>query len=335
MSILNNSDNKNIYVQAVEIIDGGRKNIINSIYSESTKSYYLLGKLIINEEQNGKEKADYGKKIIENLSKDLGLKYGKGFSKSTLKDCRRFYQKIQSLAGESVNEKSQSLTDQLKFQLSFTHYTFLVRLEDAEMKFYENYAVEQNLSVRELEKAVQSNVILRLQSNKKQVQQIQTLQPKNIIKDPYILDFLGLEEIRSGQEHLLENSLIQHLEKFLLELGRGFAFVGRQYRLTLSEESYYADLVFYNIPLKCYVVLELKTRKLKHSDLGQLQMYVNYFDRDIREETDNSTVGILLCSDKNDKVVQYTLPKENQTIFASKYMLYLPTKEELEKELEN
>lgn len=335
MSLPQNSQNNSIYVQAVNIIDGGRKDIINSIYSESTKSYYLLGRLIVIEEQNGKEKADYGKNIVENLSKDLGLKYGKGFSKSTLWDCRKFYQKIQSLTGESVNEKIQSLTNQLTFQLSFTHYTFLIRLEDAEMKFYENYAIEQNLSVRELEKAVQSNVILRLKSNKKQVQQIQTLQPKDIIKDPYILDFLGLEEIRSGQEHLLENSLIQHLEKFLLELGRGFAFVGRQYRLTLSEESYYADLVFYNIPLKCYVVLELKTRKLKHSDLGQLQMYVNYFDRDVREEDDNSTVGILLCSDKNDKVVQYTLPKENQTIFASKYMLYLPTKEELEKELEN
>jgi len=327
--------NNNIYAQAIEIIDSGRKNIVNSIYSESTKSYYLIGKLIIEEEQNGQNKAEYGAKIIENLSKNLTLKYGKGFSKSTLKDCRKFYQKIQSLAGESRIKKSQPLTDQLKFKLSFTHYTYLIRLEHKEMKFYEKYAIEQNLSVRELEKAVQSNVILRLESDTSKDQNPYHLQPKDIIKDPYILDFLGLDEIKNGEENLLENSLILHLEKFLLELGRGFAFVGRQYRLTLSEESYYADLVFYNIPLKCYVVLELKTRKLKHSDLGQLQMYVNYFDRDIKEETDNPTIGILLCNDKNQKVVEYTLPKENQTIFASKYKLYLPTKEELEKELEN
>lgn len=317
------SNNTNIYNKAVDIIDSGRKNIVNSIYSESTKSYYLLGKLIIEEEQNGENKAEYGGKIIENLSKNLTLKYGKGFSKSTLKDCRKFYQKSQSLAG------------QFKFKLSFTHYTYLMRLENEEMKFYEEYAIDRNLSVRELEKAVQSNLILRLKSDKSKDHEVENLQPKDIIKDPYILDFLGLDEIKNGEENLLENSLIHHLEKFLLELGRGFAFVGRQYRLTLSEESYYADLVFYNIPLKCYVVLELKTRKLKHADLGQLQMYVNYFDRDVKEEADNPTIGILLCNDKNDKVVQYTLPKENQTIFASKYKLYLPTKEELEKELEN
>jgi predicted nuclease of restriction endonuclease-like (RecB) superfamily len=329
------SKENNIYIQATQIIDSGRKNIVNSIYSESTKSYFLLGKLIIQEEQNGQQKAQYGEKIIESLSKKLTLKYGKGFSKSTLKDCRKFYQKIQSLTGELPTEKSQSLTDQFKFRLSFTHYTYLIRLEDEQMSFYEKYAIEQNLSVRQLENAVQSNLFLRLKSASKEKNEKNVLQPKDVIKDPYILDFLGLEEIENGQEHLLESKLIENLEKFLLELGRGFAFVGRQYRLTLAEESYWADLVFYNIHLKCYVICELKTRKLKHSDLGQLQMYVNYFDRDIKEENDNPTIGILLCSDKNDKVVQYTLPKENQTIFASKYKLYLPSKEELEKELEN
>ncbi len=325
---------KNIYTKAVEIINTARENIVNSIYSESTKSYYLLGKLILEEEQNGDQKAEYGQKIIENLSKELTLKYGRGFSKSTLWDCVKFYKKIQSLTGEFQDQKNYSLTGQLQFKLSFTHYTYLIRLETEEMKFYEKYAIEQNLSVRDLEKAVQSNVMLRLKSSQNKDQKLQTLQPKDVIKDPYILDFLGLEEIKSGEENLLENSLIENLENFLLELGRGFAFVGRQYRLTLSEESYYADLVFYNIPLKCYVILELKTRKLKHSDLGQLQMYVNYFDRDIKEENDNPTIGVLLCSDKNDKVVQYTLPKENQTIFASKYKLYLPSKEEFQKELE-
>ena len=201
------------------------------------------------------------------------------------------------------------------------------------MKFYEHYAVENKLSVRELQKAVQSNVILRVSSTPKKLITKDT-KPKEIIKDPYILDFLGLDEIYDNKESVLENKLIEHLEKFLLELGRGFAFVGRQYRLTLAEDSFYADLVFYNIPLKSYVVIELKTKKLKHQDLGQLQMYVNYFDQEIKDENDNKTIGILLCNDKNEKVVQYTLPKDNEQIFASKYKLYLPSKEELQLELE-
>ncbi|MFK5975883.1 MAG: PDDEXK nuclease domain-containing protein [Sulfurovum sp.] len=257
--------NNNILLdKAISIIDNGRKKVIEAIYNESTKSYYRLGELIITEEQQGEIKAEYGKKTIENLSKKLTIKYGKGFSVSTLWDCKKFFLKLQSLTGE------------LNFKLSFTHYTYLIRLEDDEMKFYEQYAIEQNLTVRQLQKAVQNNTILRVDENQK-VLSITPSKPKDIIKDPYILDFLGLDEIIEGEEKLLESKLIEHLEKFLLELGRGFAFVKKQYRLTLSEDNYYADLVFYNISLKCYVVIELKTRKLKHQDLGQLQMYVNYF----------------------------------------------------------
>ena len=315
-------ENNNILLdKAISIIDNGRKKVIEAIYNESTKSYYKLGELIVTGEQRGEVKAEYGKKIIENLSKKLTLKYGKGFSVSTLWDCKKFYVKLQSLTGE------------LKFKLSFTHYTYLIRLDEDEMRFYEQYAIEQNLTVRELQKAVQNNTILRVDENQK-VLSITPSKPKDIIKDPYILDFLGLDEIYQGEEKLLESKLIEHLEKFLLELGRGFAFVKRQYRLTLSEDNFYADLVFYNIPLKCYVVIELKTRKLKHQDLGQLQMYVNYFDQEIKNEDDNKTIGILLCSEKNDKVVKYTLPRDNEHIFASKYKLYLPSLEELKNELE-
>lgn len=315
--------NNNILLdKAISIIDNGRKKVIEAIYNESTKSYYRLGELIITGEQQGEVKAEYGKKTIENLSKNLTLKYGKGFSVSTLWDCKKFYVKLQSLTGE------------LRFKLSFTHYTYLIRLEDDEMKFYEQYAIEQNLTVRELQKAVQNNTILRVDENQK-VLSITPSKPKDIIKDPYILDFLGLDEINQGEEKLLESKLIEHLENFLLELGRGFAFVKRQYRLTLSEDNFYADLVFYNIPLKCYVVIELKTRKLKHQDLGQLQMYVNYFDREIKSEDDNKTIGILLCSEKNDNVVKYTLPEDNEHVFASKYKLYLPSLEELKHELES
>ncbi len=206
-----------------------------------------------------------------------------------------------------------------------------MRLENEEIKFYEKYAIKNNLSVRELQKAVQSNTILRIKQE--QIYNTSEQKAKDIIKDPYILDFLGLDEIKNVKENVLENKIIQHLEKFLLELGRGFAFVGRQYRLTLSEDNFYVDLVFYNIPLKSYVIFELKTTKLKHQDLGQLQMYVNYFDREIKDNNDNSTIGVLLCSDKNDSLVKYTLPKNNTQIFASKYKFYLPSKKELQEEL--
>ncbi len=206
-----------------------------------------------------------------------------------------------------------------------------MRLENEEIKFYEKYAIKNNLSVRELQKAVQSNTILRIKQE--QIYNTSEQKAKDIIKDPYILDFLGLDEIKNVKENVLENKIIQHLEKFLLELGRGFAFVERQYRLTLSEDNFYVDLVFYNIPLKSYVIFELKTTKLKHQDLGQLQMYVNYFDREIKDNNDNSTIGVLLCSDKNDSLVKYTLPKNNTQIFASKYKFYLPSKKELQEEL--
>ncbi len=308
--------------KAISIIDNGRKKVVEAIYNESTKSYYKLGELIVAGEQQGEVKAEYGKSIVANLSKKLTLKYGKGFSVSTLWDCKKFYVKLQSVTGV------------LKFKLSFTHYTYLIRLDDDEMKFYEKYAIEQQLSVRELQKTIQNNTILRVDATQK-VLSTALSKPKDIIKDPYILDFLGLDEIPQGEEKLLESKLIEHLEKFLLELGRGFAFVKRQYRLTLSEDNFYADLVFYNIPLKCYVVIELKTRKLKHQDLGQLQMYVNYFNQEIKSEDDNKTIGILLCSEKNDNVVKYTLPEDNEHIFASKYKLYLPSLEELKNELEN
>ena len=318
--IINLDSSEVLYHEAVAIIDSGRNKISDALYHETTKSYYLLGKLIVEKEQRGDTKAEYGKEVIKNLSKRLTARYGKGFSNSTLWDCKKFYLKLRSLTGE------------LNFRLSFTHYTYLIRLDDEEFRYYEKYAIENRLSVRGLQKAVQESVMIRGSSEPRQLPA--KLQPKDVVKDPYILDFLGLDEVRNGEEKVLENSLVNHMEKFLLELGRGFAFVGRQYRLTLAEDSFYADLVFYNIPLKCYVIIELKSRKLKHQDIGQLQMYVNYFDREIRDENDNNTIGILLCSDKNEKVVKYTLPEENNQIFASKYKLYLPSLEELAEELE-
>lgn len=313
-----------LFQRAVEIIANGRNRIVETIYSESTNSYLQIGKLISEVLLQGKDRAEYGKKTVKELSLKLSSRFGKGYSTSTLWDCVKFYEKVQSLTG------------QLNLDLSFTHYVYLMRLEDEEIIFYERLAKEQKLSVRKLERAVQSNTMLRLKG-KNTIEQ-GTLQPRDIIKDPYILEFLGLDEIKEGQEGTLESKIIEHLEKFLLELGRGFAFVGRQYRITIDEQSYYADLVFYNIPLKCYVVVELKARKIAHQDLGQVLMYVNYFDREIKDANDNKTIGILLCTDKSDKMVQFTLPEDNTHIFASKYKLYLPSKEELQikiKEIED
>jgi predicted nuclease of restriction endonuclease-like (RecB) superfamily len=325
--------NEFVYEKAINIIEKGRQKIIDSICNESTKSYYLLGRLIVEEEQKGEMRAKYGENMIRNLSKRLTFRFEKGFSTSTLKDCRKFYQKVQSLTGVFEFQKSQSVTDLFEFKLSFTHYIYLMKLDDNEIRFYEKFAIKERLSVRELRRAVETNTILRIKENQTpKILKSNKNNPKEIIKDPYIFDFIGLDEIKRGDENILESKLVEHLEKFLLELGRGFAFVKRQYRISLGEDNFYVDLVFYNIPLKCYVLFELKTCRLKHQDLGQLQMYVNYFDKEIRDRKDNKTLGVLLCSDKNERIVQYTLPN-NKQIFASRYKLFLPSQEELEFEL--
>ena len=331
-------DNNSLVNNAVQIIDKARQNISSVVFNETTKAYFLLGKLIIEEEQNGSGRAEYGKAILSNLSKALNIKYGKGFSVSTLRDCRQFYVAYQ---------KQQTLSGELNFKLNFSQYVILMRQSELERVFYEQLAITERYNVRELGRAIDSNMMYRIMKDKEN----RTLETSNsvtnagntkneivsvrdIIKDPFVAEFLGFNSFVEGEESKLEQALIDNLEKFLLELGRGFAFVGRQYALNISGDVFKADLVFYNIQLRRYVIFELKSKKAEHKDIGQLQMYVNYFDREICNKLDNPTIGILLCKEKNQTVIDYTLPIDNQTIFSSELKLYLPSKEELEKFLE-
>ena len=311
-----------LFFKAIEVIQLARNKIVNTLYSESTRTYFELGRLIVEEEQEGREKSKYGTNLIKNLSRELTAKFGKGYSVTTLKSARLFY---------TTYQKSQSATD--LFKLSFTHYVELIRLIEVERIFYEYLAISENLSVKDLKRSINSNTILRVMKSKENPKelslQLEPENPKDIIKDPIIAEFLGFSAYAEGDESKIEKALVDNLEKFLLELGKGFAFVGRQYKLNIDGSVFKTDLVFYNLILRRYVILELKARKAQHKDIGQLQMYVNYFDREICHEQDNPTIGILLCKDKNKSVIDYTLPLDNQTIFTSELMLYLPTKKEL------
>ena len=295
-----------------------------------TKTYFEIGKRIVEEEQKGKSRADYGKALLKNLSIELTKEFGKGFSVDNLENMRRFY---------LVYSKSETVSR--KFELSWSHYIFLSRIKNEdERNFYEIEAIKNNWSLRELKRQFDSALFerLALSKDKQKVKELsqkgQVIQsPKDLIKEPYVLEFLGLEEKSYYSESELEQKLIDKLEHFLLELGRGFTFVARQKRFSFDEEHFRVDLVFYNRLLRCFVLIDLKIGKLKHQDIGQMMMYVNYFDRFEKTEDENPTIGIILCKDKNETLVELTLPKNSQ-IFASKYQTILPNKEELKKLLE-
>lgn len=322
----------NLFDRAKIIIEKSRNNITNSILSETTVAYYELGRLIVAEEQDKLDRADYGSSLIKNLSIKLKAQYGKGFSPTTLKDARNFYK---------IYQKSRSVTDQLEFPLSFTHYTVLMRLHENEREFYEAIAIKEKYKVRELKRAIASNLSFRMLKEGLKIGdakiEIFEEKPEDVLRSPYVAEFLGLsqKEFVEGNETKVEKAILENLEHFLLELGKGFSFVGRQYNILISDQNYRADLVFYNIRLKRYFIIELKARKAQHKDIGQLQMYVNYFDREICDETDNQTIGLLLCKEQDKVIIDYTLPKDNKTIFTSELKLYLPTKEELNKFLLN
>ena len=296
------------------------------------------------EEQNGKERAEYDKKIIVNFSKRLKKEFRKGYSKRNLEQMRKFYivysktEKPQAVT--AVYNKDKIVHNRLK--LSWTHYLFLMRLDDEnERLFYEIEAIDNNWSTRELERQFNTGLYQRLvlSRDKEKVKELalkgQIIEnPRDLIKDPYILEFLGLGEHSTYSENELENKIIDKLEHFLLELGKGFLFAGRQVRITFDESHFYIDLVFYNRLLKCFVLIDLKIGTLKHQDIGQMQMYVNYYDRKIKANDEHKTIGIILCRNKNNTVVEMTLPEDNTQIFASKYQTVLPSKEELKKLIE-
>ena len=274
------------------------------------------------------DRAEYGKGLLNFLARKLTEEFGKGFDGSNLRKMRQFY-------------KAFPIRDALRPELSWSHYRRLMRIEsEAARQFYTEECVKSGWSERQLGRQINSFFYERLLSSqdKKSVsEEIQSLEPKpeyeRIIRDPYVLEFLQLEQNPHFYEKELEQAVIDHLQKFLLELGRGFSFVARQKHITFDDRHFYIDLVFYNYILKCFVLIDLKIGDLAHQDLGQMQMYVNYYTREMMNEGDNPPIGIVLCADKSDAIVKYTLPEDNNQIYASKYKLYMPTEEELKREL--
>ena len=326
-----NITNNNFYQEIKELLYSAKNKVYQTINTTMTQTYFQIGKRIVEEEQGGESRAEYGKSLLKLLSVQLSNEFGKGFSVDNLENMRRFYLAFQK--SETVSRK---------FKLSWSHYIFLTRIENVdERNFYEIESIENRWSLRELKRQFDTGLFerLKLSGDKQKIKElslngqvVQTVQ--DLIKDPYILEFVGLPELSVYSESELEQKLIDKLEHFLLELGKGFTFVARQKRITIDEKHFKVDLVFYNRLLKSFVVIDLKIGELKHQDIGQMMMYVNYFERFEKTQDENSTIGIILCKDKSKALVELTLPKDNNQIYASKYLTILPNKEEFKKLLE-
>ena len=317
-----------LYYKIASILEESRKFVATTVNTAMVQTYFEIGRLIVEEEQHGNVRAEYGKETLKNLSTKLTANYGKGFSQRNLEQMRQFY---------LVYSAQIPQTPSAKFSLSYSHYLFLMRIDNPdERKFYEIESSQNNWSLRELKRQFDSALFERL-SLSKDKEKVKSLavqgqiieNPCDIVKDPYVLEFLGLPEKSHYSESELESRLIEKLETFLLELGKGYTFVGRQVRLSFDEKHFFVDLVFYNRLLQCFVLIDLKIGELTHQDLGQMQMYVNYYDRFVKLDHENKTIGIILCKKKSDSLVEITLPEDNNQIFASKYQTVLPNKEDL------
>ncbi len=317
----------NVYAYIRDAVAKAQQKVYSSLNYTMIETYHSIGRYI-NDAHNSSEDPDYGTTLILYLSEKLTAEFGKGFTVANLRNMWQFYLTFPT-------------SHSLHSQLSWTHYRLLMRVEDDRArKFYANECIKANWSTRQLERQINSFFYQQLLSSRDKDavrNEIKEVEPettaKDFIRDPYVLEFLGLQQTTNLYEKDLEQGLINHLQKFLLELGRGFSFVARQKRITFDGEHYYIDLVFYNYILKCFALIDLKVGKLTHQDIGQMQMYVNYYTREMMNGGDNLPVGIILCADKSDSVVKYTLPEDNQQIFATKYKLYLPSEEELKREL--
>lgn len=315
------------------LIKKARYNAVYAVNAEMLKAYYEIGRRIVEEEQKGRRRAGYGEKLIEEISSELIKEFGRGFSSTALKNMRIFYMVYKHQIG-------QSLTDEF-CKLSWTHYCELIKIDDeTKRKYFKKYAIAENLSVRDLKRQIYSLHYERLLMSKNKKALIEYEKKGNIpskteelIKDPYILEFLDLDEKKIYTEREIETRVLDDLQKFLLELGQGFSFVARQKRITLDNEYYYLDLLFYNIYLKCYVVIELKATKFKHEHIGQMNFYLNYVKKELNKSGDNTPVGILLCTEKDNVYVDFAAGGLPHKLFVSKYKLYLPSKEELEREV--
>ena len=337
------ADNQKFYQDISLLLGNARKHAKTAVNTAMVYTYYEIGRRIVEEEQNGENRAAYGQQILQGLSDHLTKAFGKGYSVGNLKNIRQFYMVFSNdQIGETVFSQSSNLpavSTGRKFYLSWSHYLKLMRIKNVdERHFYEIEAAKNDWSLSELKRQYDSSLYerLALSGDKEKVLQLaqkgQVVEtPADAVKDPYILEFLGLPELPVYSESELETRIIDHLQQFLLELGTGFAFVGRQVRFTFDEEHFRVDLVFYNRLLRCFVLFDLKIGELKHQDLGQMQMYVNYYDRKVKLPEENPTIGIVLCKDKNNAVVEMTLPEDNTQIFASKYETVLPSKADLQK----
>ena len=319
-----------IYLKVQEVLKEARGAVYRAVNFSMVKAYWEIGHIIVEEEQQGKERAGYGEFLIKNLAQKLTQDFGKGFDPSNLRNMRLFY-------------KAFPICDALRHELTWTHYRHLLRVENKKAReYYVNEAIAQNWSTRALNRQISTFYYERIVASKNDISvQKEAIKktkplvqkPEDFVKDPYVLEFLGMQPDLKYLEKNIEQGLIDKLQHFLLELGKGFSFVARQKRITLDGDHFYIDLVFYNYILKCFVLIDLKIGDLAHQDIGKMQMYVNYYDRELLNEGDNKTVGIIFCENKKKSVVKYTLPEESKNIFASKYHLYLPSEEELKQEL--
>ncbi|MBM4135691.1 MAG: DUF1016 domain-containing protein [Nitrospira sp.] len=320
---------ESIYRRVREILETARSSAYRAVNFAMVQAYWHIGRVIVEEEQRGKAKAEYGEYLLKNLSQRLTKDFGKGFDYSNVKNMRQFYMAF-------------PIGDALRSQLNWTHYRLLMRVEKESVRnFYIEECIAGNWSTRQLERQINSFYYERILSSRdkkavrKEIHKLEpSPKPEDIIKDPYVLEFLNVKENIRFLEKDLEKALIEKLQEFLLELGKGFSFAGRQQHISADGDNFYIDLVFYNYLLKCFVLIDLKIGKLTHQDIGQMDFYVRYYENKIRTETDNPTIGIILCSEKNETVVKYSVLNENKRLFASKYKLYLPTEKELKEELE-
>ena len=332
----------------IALVEQARQAVARNVNSTMVFTYYHIGRLLVEEWQQGEKRAEYGTNLLANVSTDLAKVFDKGFSVQNLERMRKFFllysKSSKGLRNSAVFQNSSTLMrisgsdcDVCFLPISWSHYLFLMRIKDeTERQFYEVESFQNQWTLKELERQFNSGLFERLAVSKKKDEILRLAkegqvveQAQDLVKDPLILDFLGLESSNGYTETELETAIINQIEKFMLELGKGFFFGGRQVRFSFNEEHYFVDLVFYNRFLKCFVLIDLKIGKLKHQDLGQMQMYVNYYDRFVKQPDENSTIGIVVCKTKEDAVVEITLPEENRQIFASQYETILPSKKQL------
>ncbi|MDD2781059.1 PDDEXK nuclease domain-containing protein [Sulfuricurvum sp.] len=323
--------NDDLYLKIKNILQSARDNAYRHINFVMVEAYWNIGKQIVEDEQRGKDRAEYGSYLIKELSSRLTKDFGKGFTQQNLRNMRQFYNCF-------------PIRSTLCSELSWSHYRLIMRVDNQQARlWYTEESAKANWSVRALERQIGTLYYERIISSKEKQSVVAEatnntkdllLTPKDIIKDPYILEFLDLKQNNAFYESDLESALIEKIQEFLLELGRGFAFVARQKRIKTETSDFYIDLVFYNYILKCFVIIDLKSGKLTHQDVGQMDMYVRMYNDLEKAENDNPTIGIILCTDKDNTVVKYSVLNENENLFVSKYQLYLPTEEELRAEIE-